>query len=127
MCIRIFRAGRRRAMIFVSYASSFTAVRRALAALVVDSRYNIMWKACKLRIMRAVLVGLILVLILILLNGLGPVGACLLHELCCPWYIMEKHPFGWHFLIFLSVEGAIRNAFLRFLKLSAGQKTMLIK
>jgi hypothetical protein len=47
-------------------------VRRELAALVVDSRYNFMCKACKLRIIRTVLVGLILVLILIVFKGLGP-------------------------------------------------------
>jgi hypothetical protein len=47
-------------------------VRRALAALVVDSRYNFMCIACKLRIRRIVLVCLILVLILIGFEGLGP-------------------------------------------------------
>jgi hypothetical protein len=47
-------------------------VRRALAALVVDSRYNFMCIACKLRSIHTVLVGLILVLILIMFEGLGP-------------------------------------------------------
>jgi hypothetical protein len=47
-------------------------VRRVLAALVVDSRYNFMCIACKLRTRRTVLVGLILVLILIVFEGLGP-------------------------------------------------------
>jgi hypothetical protein len=44
----------------------------ALAALVVDSRYNFIGIACKLRSIRTVLVGLILVLILIVFEGLGP-------------------------------------------------------
>jgi hypothetical protein len=47
-------------------------VRRALAALVVESWYNFMCIACKLRSIRTVLVGLILVLILIVFEGLGP-------------------------------------------------------
>jgi hypothetical protein len=42
-------------MIVVSQVSTVAAVRRAQAALVVDSRYNFMCKACKLRIIRTVL------------------------------------------------------------------------
>jgi hypothetical protein len=48
-------------------------VRRALAALLVDSRNNFMCIACKLRSRRTALVGLILVLILIGFEGLDPV------------------------------------------------------
>jgi hypothetical protein len=55
-------------MILVSKGSTLAAVRRALAALVVDSRYNFMCIACKLRSTRTVFVGLILVLIKIFLR-----------------------------------------------------------
>jgi hypothetical protein len=47
-------------------------VRQALAALVVDSFYNSMCIGWKLRNRRTVLVGLILVIILIVIEGLGP-------------------------------------------------------
>jgi hypothetical protein len=59
-------------MILVSKGSTLAAVRRALAALVVYSRYNFMCIACKLRITRTVFAGLILVLIIIVFEGLGP-------------------------------------------------------
>jgi hypothetical protein len=47
-------------------------VRRALAALVVDSCYDFIGIGCKLRRRRTVLVGLIIVIILIVFEGLGP-------------------------------------------------------
>jgi hypothetical protein len=59
-------------MILVSYGSTLAAVRQALAALVVDIRYDFLCIACKLRSIRTVLVGLILVIILIVFEGLGP-------------------------------------------------------
>jgi hypothetical protein len=47
-------------------------VRRELAALVVNSCYNFMCIGCKLISRRTVLVGLMLVIILIVFEGLRP-------------------------------------------------------